>query len=54
MSQEVSPFPVGDHKAAMNKQECMTNKKHKNMWMAPTFESTKNFMDNTEMLDSMV
>ena len=28
-SQEVSPFPVDDHKAAMNRQESMTNTKHK-------------------------
>ena len=27
--QEVSPFPAGDHKAAMNRQESMTNTKHK-------------------------
>ena len=27
-SQEVSPFQVGDHKAAMNRQESMTNTKH--------------------------
>ena len=28
-SQEVSPFPAGDHKAAMNKCESMTNTRHK-------------------------
>ena len=28
-SQEISPFPAGDHKAAMNRQEIMTNTKHK-------------------------
>ena len=28
-SQEVSPFPAGDHKATMNRQENMTNTKHK-------------------------
>ena len=28
-SQEVSPFPAGDHKAAMNRQESITNTKHK-------------------------
>ena len=28
-TQEVSPFPAGDHKAAMNRQECMTNLQHK-------------------------
>ena len=28
-SQEVSPFPAGDHKAAMNRQENITNTKHK-------------------------
>ena len=28
-SQEVSPFPSGDHKAAMNRRESMTNTKHK-------------------------
>ena len=33
-SQEASPFPAGDHKAAMNRQESMTNindtqKKHR-------------------------
>ena len=28
-SQEASPFPTGDHKAAMNRQESMTNAKHK-------------------------
>ena len=28
-SQEVSPFPAGDHKAAKNRQESMTDKKHK-------------------------
>ena len=27
--QEVSPFPAGDHKAAMNGQESMANTKHK-------------------------
>ena len=27
--QEVSPFPAGDHKAAMNRQESMTNTKRK-------------------------
>ena len=26
---EVSPFPAGEHKAAMNRQEKMTNTKHK-------------------------
>ena len=26
--QEVNPFPVGDHKAAMKRQESMTNTKH--------------------------
>ena len=26
-SQEISPFPAGDHKAAMNRQESMTNVK---------------------------
>ena len=25
-SQEVSPFPAGDHKAAMNRQDSMTDK----------------------------
>ena len=28
-SQEVRPFPAGDHKAAMKRQESMTNRKHK-------------------------
>ena len=28
-SQEVSQFPAGDHKAAMNRQESITNTKHK-------------------------
>ena len=28
-SQEVSPFPAGDHKAAMNRRENMTYMKHK-------------------------
>ena len=28
-SQEVSPFPAGDHKAAMNRQDSMTGTKHK-------------------------
>ena len=28
-SQDVSPFPAGDHKAAMNRQENRTNMKHK-------------------------
>ena len=28
-SQEVSPFPAGDHKAAMNRQDSMTDMKHK-------------------------
>ena len=28
-SQEVSPFPAGDHKAAMNGRESMTNTRHK-------------------------
>ena len=28
-SQEVSPFPAGDTNAAMNRQESMTNTKHK-------------------------
>ena len=28
-SQEVSPFPAGDHKAAMNRQDSMTDTKHK-------------------------
>ena len=28
-SQKVIPFPAGDHKAAMNRQESMINKKHK-------------------------
>ena len=28
-NQEVSPFPAGDHKAAMNRQESMTNTKNK-------------------------
>ena len=27
--QEVSPFPAGDQKAAMNRQESMTSKRHK-------------------------
>ena len=27
-NQDVSPFPAGDHKAAMNRQESMTNTKH--------------------------
>ena len=27
-SQEVSPFPSGDHKAAMNRRESMTNTRH--------------------------
>ena len=29
-SQEVSPFPAGDIKAAMNKRESMRNRRHKN------------------------
>ena len=29
-SQEVSPFPAGDHKAAMKRRESMRNKRHKN------------------------
>ena len=29
-SQEVTPFPAGDHKAAMNRRESMSNKRHKN------------------------
>ena len=28
-SQEVSPFSAGDHKAALNRHERMTNTKHK-------------------------
>ena len=28
-TQEVNPFPAGDHKATMNRQENMTNTKHK-------------------------
>ena len=28
-SQEVSPFPVGDHKAAMDRSESMRNARHK-------------------------
>ena len=28
-SQEVSPFPAGDHKAVMNRCESMTNTRHK-------------------------
>ena len=28
-SQEVSPFPAGDHKAAMNRWESMKNTRHK-------------------------
>ena len=28
-SKEVSPFPADDRKAAMNRQESMTNTKHK-------------------------
>ena len=28
-SQEVSPIPSGDHKAAMNRRESMTNTRHK-------------------------
>ena len=28
-SQEASPFPAGDNMAAMNRQESMTNTKHK-------------------------
>ena len=28
-SQEVSPFPAGDHKATINRQESMTNTKQK-------------------------
>ena len=28
-SQEFSPLPVSDHKAVMNRQESMTNTKHK-------------------------
>ena len=28
-SQELSPFPVGGHKASMRRQEDKTNKKHK-------------------------
>ena len=28
-SQEVSPFPAGDHKAAMNRKDSMTDTKHK-------------------------
>ena len=27
-SQEASPFPAGDHKAAMHRQKSMTNTKH--------------------------
>ena len=27
-NQEVSPFPAGDHKAAMNRRESMTNTSH--------------------------
>ena len=29
-SQETSPFPAGDHKAAMNRRESMRNTRHKN------------------------
>ena len=28
-SEEVSPFPAGDHKAAMNRRESMTNTRQK-------------------------
>ena len=28
-SQEVSPFPAGEYKAAMNRHESMTNTRHK-------------------------
>ena len=28
--QEVGSFPAGDHKAAMNRRESMTNTRHKN------------------------
>ena len=28
-SQEVSPFPAGDHKTAMNRRESMKNTRHK-------------------------
>ena len=30
-SQEVSPFPAGDHKAAMNRRESKTNTRHKKL-----------------------
>ena len=29
-NQEVSPFPEGDHKAALNRRESMRNERHKN------------------------
>ena len=31
-SQEVRPFPAGDHKAAMNRREIMRNTRHKNTY----------------------
>ena len=29
-SEEVSPFPAGDHKAAMDRRESMSSTRHKN------------------------
>ena len=34
-SQEVSPFPAGDHKAAMNRRESMRNTRHKKLTIDP-------------------
>ena len=34
-SQEVSPFPAGDHKAVINRQESMTNTRHKWLFFIP-------------------
>ena len=36
-SQEVSPFPAGDHKAAMNREEYKTATKHKQLYAYTSF-----------------
>ena len=49
-SQEVGPFPVGDHKAAMNRRESMKNtrrKKHK--WSTKEVQAVMSLVKHVDM-----
>ena len=53
-SQEVSPFPAGDHKAAMSRHESMRNTRHKNPTNDPQKKQRLGTVSKNILLESII